>query len=154
MISRVGCWSLSLGDRGFFGRGSRRERDVSHSFVTARAAVDVERVVAGEGTATVVTLQAVVAGRRQVLEDANVRHLSRIRSTGDDVVTFITRHALTCRVVAVAEDRTEIVFGLKCPVVGPDRVTRRAAADRRFRRVTGETIIVRRDPARYRLPRP
>lgn len=135
------------------GRRSGRERNVAHALVTTRAAIHVERVVTRKRTPAVVTLQAVITRAGEVLEDLDVRHLTRVRDTGDHVVTFIAAHALSRSVILMSEDRAEIVFRLERAVIRPKRMTGRATSDRRFRRMAGEAVVVRRDADRNGLAR-
>ena len=98
-----------LGDR-LLRIGARWEGNIAHSLVTPRAAVDVKRIVARKGPAAVVALQAVIPRAGQMLDDANVRDLSRVRRSGDHVVTLIAAYALACGVIPVAKDRREPVI--------------------------------------------
>lgn len=130
------------------GIGPRRQRRVAHSFVTARAGIHVERVIARERASPVVALQTVVPRTGEMLEDLDVGDLSRIRCSIYHVVTLVAGYALSSRVVLMAKDRAKVVLRLCRAVVGAERVTRRASADRRIGFMTGEAVIVRRDPDR------
>lgn len=92
------------------------------------------------------TLQAVIPRCGQVLEDANVSNLPRVRNARNDVVTFVAAYALPRCMVAMTEDRREPVRGLRRAIVRAEGVTCSTRADLCLRRMTREAVVVRSDP--------
>lgn len=119
--------------------------------MAADAARYVSRIITGESTSSVMTGEAVVAGCSAMLEDRNVRHLTCVWSPRNNIVTFVTAHTLTERMIAVPEDRLKIIFRLRSAIVRGQLVANGARTDLALGGMTTIAIIVGSDADRDRL---
>ena len=108
--------------------------------MAARAASDVERVVAGKRASAVVAFETIVARSREVLAYRDHCDLLRIRHARAHRMAFATADAA---MVAVSKYPSEGILRLRRPVVRPELMTGAARSDLLIRRVAAVTVCVR-----------
>jgi len=136
---------------GLIGVGSRRKFWGNAAAMATRTAPNIKLVIAGKGSPAIMTLQTIVTGRCSVFEDLDVCDLSRIWSPGNNVVAFIAANTI---VIAVSEDRFEIVFGSRRSVIRTELMAHAALAKLALCCVASITGRVRLKTERDRFSRP
>jgi len=119
--------------------------------MAARAAQNIHRIITREGSPSIVTLEAVIAGRCQVLADGDIPNLPALRRAVDDIVTL---GAADTAMIAVREDSPEIVLRHGRPPVWRDRMADVAASDIALGSMACVAVAVRIDARRNGLSRP
>ena len=121
--------------------------------MAASASRHICRVVAAEGTRTVVTRRAIITGSAVVFLGRDRRDLAPLLPARANRMTIGAIEALSTRMIAMAKHSFEDNPARRCSAIRSEFVTDIARADLFLGRVTGVTRRMRLDTDRDRLAR-